>query len=52
LARIAHAGRPVECGKAVVVLPIVHREDGATEFFQKKDISFASLFKASEFLNG
>jgi orotate phosphoribosyltransferase len=36
--------------KIVLVLSVVDREEGATEFFRQKGIPFEALFKASDFL--
>ena len=38
--------------QVVLVLSVVDREEGATEFYQKEGIPFAALFTASEFLRG
>jgi orotate phosphoribosyltransferase len=37
--------------KVLLVLSIVDREEGATEFFAGKDIPFERLFKTSDFIN-
>lgn len=43
-----------ECREAgaevVLVISIVDREDGAQDFFTKRNVSFTSLYRASEFL--
>ncbi len=36
--------------KVILVLSVVDREEGASEFYKNKDIPFDSLFKASEFM--
>lgn len=36
--------------EVVLVISIVDREDGAQDFFTKRNVSFTSLYRASEFL--
>jgi orotate phosphoribosyltransferase len=50
-AMIAVEAAQTSGGKVILVLSVVDREEGAVEFFREREIPFAALFKASDFLN-